>query len=140
VVTANPCRIRNASLGPDVGGCRQSRGVAFAGADPKGSGDSLIVINHAAGVQTRYSQLSQPTVKTGQQVTSGTPLGVVAPGSNQRPSHLHFEVRLKFAPRVGRPGPGVIYPQFAELAILAPIWQMLGTGQNSLTGTKQQRQ
>jgi murein DD-endopeptidase MepM/ murein hydrolase activator NlpD len=68
--------------------------VAFAGANPKGSGDSLIVINHAAGVQTRYSQITQPTVKTGQQVTSGTLLGVVAPDSSQRPSHLHFEVRL----------------------------------------------
>jgi murein DD-endopeptidase MepM/ murein hydrolase activator NlpD len=66
--------------------------VAFVGDGPEGT--TQVVINHAAGVQTRYAQLAQIAVKVGQTVSSGTPLATVASDPNNRPSHLHFEVRL----------------------------------------------
>jgi murein DD-endopeptidase MepM/ murein hydrolase activator NlpD len=66
--------------------------VAFAGPGPDGL--SLVVVNHAAGVQTRYSQLAKAAVTTGQTIPSGTVVGTIAAGTNERPSHLHFEVRL----------------------------------------------
>lgn len=65
--------------------------VAFAGAQ-SGSG-SLVVINHAQGLQTRYAQLEAVAVKTGQQIQAGTQLGTVAAVASPLESYLHFEVR-----------------------------------------------
>lgn len=61
--------------------------VAFAGEQ---GGSKIVVINHAQGLQTRYSQLGTVTVKTGQQVQSGTALGTMGTAD---PTYLHFEVR-----------------------------------------------
>jgi murein DD-endopeptidase MepM/ murein hydrolase activator NlpD len=67
--------------------------VAFSGL--QGDFGNLVVINHAKGYQTRYAQLSGRSVKAGQQVKAGEPIGTV--GQTGSPSaqepHLHFEVR-----------------------------------------------
>lgn len=63
--------------------------IAFAG-EQSGYGQ-LVVVNHAQGLQTRYAQLQAISVKVGQQVQSGTPLGTV--GSADTEAYLHFEVR-----------------------------------------------
>ncbi len=69
--------------------------VAFAGV--QGASGNLVVINHAEGLQTRYAQLGKITVKVGQRVNQGQPIGIV--GVSGRPSskqpHLHFEVRSR---------------------------------------------
>lgn len=66
--------------------------VAFSG-KRKGYGGNLVVINHAQGRQTRYSELAQVLVKPGQRVQPGDRVGTVAPTTLQQPTHLHFEVR-----------------------------------------------
>jgi len=67
--------------------------VAFAGS--QGEYGSLVVLNHARGLQTRYAHLNSIRVSTGQQVRQGTLLGTV--GQTGRPTsrspHLHIEVR-----------------------------------------------
>lgn len=67
--------------------------VAFSGL--QGDFGNLVVVNHAKGYQTRYAQLSGRSVKVGQQVKAGDPIGTV--GQTGSPSvrepHLHFEVR-----------------------------------------------
>lgn len=69
--------------------------IAFAG--DQGSYGKLIVINHAAGMQTRYAQLNSIKVTMGQTVKRGEPIAIV--GTSGRPSvkesHLHFEVRSR---------------------------------------------
>ena len=67
--------------------------IAFAGT--QGALGKTIVINHAQGYQTRYAQLDQIQVKTGQTVQVGDAIGTI--GQTGKPSHpsphLHFEVR-----------------------------------------------
>jgi murein DD-endopeptidase MepM/ murein hydrolase activator NlpD len=69
--------------------------VAFVGT--QGAYGTLVVINHAEGLQTRYGQLGQANVKVGQRVQRGQAIARV--GSSGRPSsaapHLHFEVRSR---------------------------------------------
>ncbi|MEQ9355693.1 LysM peptidoglycan-binding domain-containing M23 family metallopeptidase [Coleofasciculus sp. F4-SAH-05] len=68
--------------------------VAFAG--QQGTYGNLVVINHQGGRQTRYAHLSRLSVRTGQRIKPGTPLGAV--GTTGSPDidqpHLHFEVRF----------------------------------------------
>jgi murein DD-endopeptidase MepM/ murein hydrolase activator NlpD len=64
--------------------------IAFAG--EQGSYGRLVVVNHAQGLQTRYSQLQTIDVQVGQQVESGTRLGTVG-SANAPEAYLHFEVR-----------------------------------------------
>ncbi|MFP4124322.1 MAG: LysM peptidoglycan-binding domain-containing M23 family metallopeptidase [Coleofasciculus sp.] len=68
--------------------------VAFAG--QQGTYGNLVVINHQGGRQTRYAHLSRLSVRTGQRIKAGTPLGAV--GTTGSPDidqpHLHFEVRF----------------------------------------------
>lgn len=63
--------------------------VAFSG-DRTGQG-KVVIVNHAQGRQTRYSQLAQVRVQPGQQVTQGQVLGTVGTSSAQ--PVLHFELR-----------------------------------------------
>jgi lysostaphin len=67
--------------------------VAFSGL--QGDFGNLVVINHAKGYQTRYAQLSGRSVKVGQQVKAGEPIGTVGQtgSSSVKEPHLHFEVR-----------------------------------------------
>lgn len=54
------------------------------------NGTSIILIRHADGLYTVYSNISNPTVKKGTKITQGQTLGKVGPGS---PPFIHFEVR-----------------------------------------------
>ncbi|NEO84179.1 MAG: M23 family metallopeptidase [Spirulina sp. SIO3F2] len=67
--------------------------VAFTGLE--GDYGYLVVINHAAGRQTRYAHLGAIAVNMGDSVEAGQRLGTV--GTSGRPDlatpHLHFEVR-----------------------------------------------
>ncbi|MEM9772836.1 MAG: M23 family metallopeptidase, partial [Cyanobacteria bacterium P01_D01_bin.73] len=66
--------------------------VAFAGAQ-EGYG-TLIVVNHANGLQTRYGNLERVAVKAGQRVSAGDRLGQLAPAIGpSNTSYLIFEVR-----------------------------------------------
>jgi murein DD-endopeptidase MepM/ murein hydrolase activator NlpD len=67
--------------------------VAFAG-DQAAYGN-LIVINHSQGYQTRYAQLDKITVKKGQTVQAGDPIGTIGKSGSPSSSapHLHFELR-----------------------------------------------
>lgn len=67
--------------------------IAFSGL--QGDFGNLVVINHAKGYQTRYAQLSGRSVKVGQQVNAGEPIGTVGQtgSSSVKEPHLHFEVR-----------------------------------------------
>jgi murein DD-endopeptidase MepM/ murein hydrolase activator NlpD len=66
--------------------------VAFAGND--NTYGSLVVINHAQGLQTRYANLQNIRVKVGQRVNQGDTLAQVRPNDNGSDSFLYFEVRL----------------------------------------------
>ncbi|PZD74662.1 Murein DD-endopeptidase MepM [Acaryochloris thomasi RCC1774] len=65
--------------------------VAFAGEE---EGGSIVVINHSQGRQTRYLQLSDLAVQTGQTVQRGTQLGAVA-AATETNAFLRFEVRSR---------------------------------------------
>jgi murein DD-endopeptidase MepM/ murein hydrolase activator NlpD len=66
--------------------------IAFAG-EREGYGQ-LLVINHAGGLQTRYANLSDISVSTGQAVTADMVVGRVGSGT---PTYLYFEVRTNSA-------------------------------------------
>ncbi len=67
--------------------------IAFAG-QQEGYG-KLVVINHSQGLQTRYAQLDNISVRVGQQVQAGDRVGTVGSGNaaDSTPPKLHFEVR-----------------------------------------------
>lgn len=68
--------------------------VAYAA--PQGDYGTLVVINHAQGLQSRYAQLQATSLTVGQGVKAGQVIGQV--GNSGKPSvaapHLHFEIRL----------------------------------------------
>ena len=64
--------------------------IAFAG-QQEGYG-KLVVINHSQGLQTRYAQLDNISVRVGQQVQAGDRVGTVGAAASASPK-LHFEVR-----------------------------------------------
>ena len=69
--------------------------VAFAGTDPNYG--PLVVVNHAQGLQTRYANVANLMVRTGQRLRQGDRLALVAPSQPDQPSFLYFEVRLNSA-------------------------------------------
>src|SRR5690606_3032433 len=52
-------------------------------------------INHDVDVETVYGHLSRATVKVGDQVGKGDPLGVVGNTGRSLGPHLHFEIIFK---------------------------------------------
>lgn len=66
--------------------------VAFAGEE---NGRNLVVINHLQGRQTRYMQLEQLTVSTGQTLRRGAQIGTVSPPDAGTAAVLQFEVRSR---------------------------------------------
>lgn len=52
-----------------------------------------VVLEHGGGIQTRYGHMASPsTVKVGQKVGAGTPLGTQGATGYVTGAHLHFEV------------------------------------------------
>ncbi len=64
--------------------------VQFAGTK-RGYGN-VVEINHGNGIVTRYGHFHQLYVKSGQQITTGVPLGRCGSTGNSTGTHLHFEV------------------------------------------------
>jgi murein DD-endopeptidase MepM/ murein hydrolase activator NlpD len=62
-------------------------------AGPAGTYGNLIIIKHADGVETRYAHLSATSVKEGDTVQAGQPIGAVGTTGYSTGPHLHFEVR-----------------------------------------------
>ena len=62
-------------------------------AGPAGTYGNLITIKHADGVETRYAHLSATSVKEGDHVEAGQPIGAVGTTGYSTGPHLHFEVR-----------------------------------------------
>lgn len=69
--------------------------VAWAGPSPAGySGyGTIVVIDHADGLQTLYAHLSAVSVVTGERVEAGDGVGAIGTTGHVTGSHLHFEVR-----------------------------------------------
>ena len=72
-------------------GCVQS-----AGYDAGGYGN-LVVIRHRAGMTSWYAHLSRISVRPGQCLVAGTPVGAVGSTGNSTGPHLHFELRRRGA-------------------------------------------
>ncbi len=62
-------------------------------AGPRGEYGNAILIDHGAGWQTLYGQLSRIEVKQGDCVASGAPIGKVGSTGLSSGPHLHYEVR-----------------------------------------------
>ncbi len=57
----------------------------------KGYGNTILV-QHAGGFQTRYGHLREISVKVGNKVAAGSPIGSVGSTGRSTGPHLHFEV------------------------------------------------
>ncbi len=64
--------------------------VIFAGR--KGSYGNMVIIDHGAGIRTRYGHMSKITVKKGQEVSFGEKIGVIGSTGRSTGKHLHYEV------------------------------------------------
>jgi len=63
----------------------------------------VVIIEHAAGLSTLYSHLSERKVKQGQRVRQGDKIGEVGKTGNATTFHLHYEVRRDGKPIDPRP-------------------------------------
>src|SRR5439155_26727140 len=66
--------------------------VTFAGGDSCCSYGLYVVIDSASGIRTVYGHLSAFTVKKGDRVVAGQPIGRIGSTGNSTGPHLHFEV------------------------------------------------
>ncbi len=63
---------------------------------------NVVYVQHANGIQTLYAHMSKINVSTGQQVNTGTVLGLVGTTGHSSGPHLHFEIHkddVPFNPR-----------------------------------------
>jgi hypothetical protein len=75
--------------------------VSFTG-KRQGYGN-CVEISHGHGLVTRYAHMSRITARSGQQVTAGTPIGLIGSSGRSTGPHLHFEVRVNDHPVNPRP-------------------------------------
>jgi murein DD-endopeptidase MepM/ murein hydrolase activator NlpD len=66
--------------------------VSFAGWD--GPYGNCVIVNHGAGLQTRYAHMSHISVRVGESVWAGQQVGRLGGTGNVTGPHLHFEVIL----------------------------------------------
>lgn len=78
-----------APAGTSVGAAHAGR-VVFSGFE-KGYGNT-VVVQHAAGFQTRYAHLGKLLVSEGEILAAGQALGTVSSTGRSTGPHLHFEV------------------------------------------------
>lgn len=71
----------------------RSPGVVVVAGWGGGYGNQVIV-DHGAGVQTRYGHMQRILVGVGQHVPAGTVLGLVGSTGRSTGPHLHYEVRV----------------------------------------------
>ena len=89
--------------GIDLGGDRGARiratqagTVIHAGRE--GAYGISVVIDHGMGITTRYAHLKTASVRKGQKVRQGQPLGIIGSTGRSTGRHLHYEVRLDDQP------------------------------------------
>jgi murein DD-endopeptidase MepM/ murein hydrolase activator NlpD len=70
--------------------------VKFAGTQ-SGYGQ-IIILDHGAGLTTRYGHLSKIEVEAGQELARGTQIGRVGSTGRSTGPHLHYEVRINEEP------------------------------------------
>lgn len=72
----------------------------------------LVVVEHAAGIASRYLHLSKPLVEVGQRVQRGDVIALSGNTGNSQGPHLHFDLRVPaallapIAGVIGMPRPG----------------------------------
>jgi len=66
--------------------------VVYAGGISGGYGN-MVMIDHGNGYATLYAHLSAISVRCGQSVYQGGPIGAAGSTGNSTGPHLHFEVR-----------------------------------------------
>jgi murein DD-endopeptidase MepM/ murein hydrolase activator NlpD len=89
--------------GIDLGGDRGARiratqagNVVHAGRE--GAYGISVVIDHGMGITTRYAHLKTASVRRGQNVRQGQPIGIIGSTGRSTGRHLHYEVRLDDRP------------------------------------------
>ncbi len=82
-------------------------------AEKAGGYGNLVVVEHGAGVQTRYAHCDRLDVKPGQQVEAGQVVGTVGSTGRSTGPHLHFEVRIE--DRAVDPSKGMYADLFPQL-------------------------
>lgn len=70
---------------------------------PGGGFGNQVVIDHGEGYRTLYAHLAHVSVKDGQRVESGTPLGTMGESGQAGNVHLHFSLHRAEWPAVGAP-------------------------------------
>jgi murein DD-endopeptidase MepM/ murein hydrolase activator NlpD len=73
------------------------RGGVVTAETPSWAGN-LIRIDHGGGFESWYAHLSTVSVRSGQTVSAGDPIGAVGSEGNSTGPHLHFEVRKDGVP------------------------------------------
>jgi murein DD-endopeptidase MepM/ murein hydrolase activator NlpD len=58
-----------------------------------GAYGSVVIVDHAGGLQTLYAHHQRNLVKAGDPVRRGQPIALVGHSGNATGDHLHFEVR-----------------------------------------------
>jgi murein DD-endopeptidase MepM/ murein hydrolase activator NlpD len=103
-----------AAYGQDVPAAGEGR-VVVAG--EQGSYGLTVVVEHPAGLRTRYAHLSSLAVREGDQVAEGQAIGRAGQSGRARGPHVHLELT-----REGRPldPAGIVRPvEFKKMAVYA---------------------
>lgn len=75
----------------------QTGRVIYAGRKFKGYGN-LVILEHQDGIATFYAHLNKILVKEGQTITKGSKVGLMGRTGRATGVHLHFELRMAYAP------------------------------------------